>query len=158
MPSQILRRKRQTAATGPRTPTTPSIGRHVDARLSLILLSVTNLFAAMTTAFELGLEDVMHDLHAHSKSLGALTISIYTPGYFIGPFIVAPVSEVYGRLWPLRVAYVMFAVTLVICASSQSLTLFAIFRAIMGFAGIIFVLLGPAIVPDVIVKEKEDSL
>ncbi|KAF1978150.1 MFS general substrate transporter [Bimuria novae-zelandiae CBS 107.79] len=120
----------------------------------LLLLTITNLVAAMTTAFEPGLDDVMRDLHAHSKSLEALTISIYTLGYCIGPIIVAPISEVYGRLWPLRVAYVMFPVTSVICASSHGLVLFAIFRAIMGFAGIIFVLLGPAIVPDVMMKEK----
>jgi MFS family permease len=108
----------------------------------------------MTTAFEPALDDVMSDLHAHNKSLETLTISIYTLGYCIGPLIIAPISEIYGRLWPLRVAYVVFPVTLVVCASSHSLALFAVFRAIMGFAGIIFVLLGPAIVPDIIAKER----
>jgi predicted MFS family arabinose efflux permease len=108
----------------------------------------------MTTAFEPGLDQMMHDLHSDSKSLAALTVSIYTLGYCIGPLIVAPISEIYGRLWLLRVAYVVFPMTLVVCASSHSLALFTVFRALMGFAGIIFVLLSPAIVPDLMAKEK----
>jgi MFS family permease len=53
----------------------------------------------MTTAYEPGLDQILHDFHAQDKdSLGALSISIYTLGYCIGPLIVAPVSKIYGRI------------------------------------------------------------
>ncbi|OCL06356.1 MFS general substrate transporter [Glonium stellatum] len=97
---------------------------------------------------------MMQDFHSNNKDLESLTISIYTLGYCIGPLIIAPISEVYGRIWLLRAAYVIFPLALAVCASSRSLALFIVFRAIMGFAGIIFVLLGPAVVPDIMAKER----
>lgn len=60
-------------------------------------------------AYEPGLHQILNDFHAQDKhSLGVLSISIYTLGYCISPLIVAPVSEIYGRVWPLRVAYLVF--------------------------------------------------
>lgn len=110
---------------------------------------------AMTTAYELGLDQILHDLKAdHKDSLGALSISIYTLGYCIGPLIVAPLSEIYGRIWLLRVAYLVFPLTLVGCGASRSIGALIVFRAIMGFAGIVFLLLGAAIIPDIMPKER----
>jgi MFS family permease len=109
----------------------------------------------MTTAYEPALEQILRDFHAEDKhSLGTLSISIYTLGYCIGPLIVAPVSEIYGRIWPLRVAYLVFPLTLVGCGASRNLGAFVTCRAIMGFAGIVFLLLGAAIVPDIMPKER----
>jgi MFS family permease len=93
-----------------------------------------------------------HD-HGIRACLG-LSISIYTLGYCIGPLIVAPVSEIYGRIWLLRLAYLLFPLTLVGCGASRSIGVFIAFRAIMGFAGIVFLLLGAAIVPDIMPKER----
>lgn len=108
----------------------------------------------MTTAFEPALDEMMRDFHSSDGTLESLTISIYTVGYCIGPLIIAPVSEIYGRIWPIRIAYVVFLISLIICASCDNLGLFIGFRAIMGFAGIVFVLLAPAMVPDLMIKER----
>ncbi|KAJ4287624.1 hypothetical protein N0V90_012327 [Kalmusia sp. IMI 367209] len=121
----------------------------------IVVLAITNFVAAMTTAYEPGLDQILHDFHAQEKdSLGALSISIYTLGYCIGPLIVAPVSEIYGRIWLLRVAYVVFPLTLIGCGASRSIGAFIASRAIMGFAGIVFLLLSAAIVPDIMPKER----
>lgn len=50
--------------------------------------------------------------------------------------------------------YVIFMVSLAACGASHSLPLFIVFRAVMGFAGIGFVLLGPAVVADLMPVEK----
>lgn len=93
----------------------------------------------MMTAYEPGLDRILRDFHAQDKdSLGALSIWIYTLGYCTGSLIVAPVSEIYGRIWLLRVAYLVFTLTLVGCGASQCIGAFIAFRAIMGFAGIVF--------------------
>lgn len=89
-------------------------------------------------------------------SIGTLSISIYTLDYCIGPLIVAPVSEICSRIWPLRVAYLVFPLTLVGCGASQNLGAFVTCRAIMNFAGIIFLLLGAAIVPDIMPKDRRE--
>lgn len=97
---------------------------------------------------------MMADFHSDSGSLASLTISIYVVGYCLGPLIVAPLSELYGHaivLWP---AYILFMVGLAVCGSSKSLWLFIVFRTIMGFAAITFGLMGPAIVADLIPRER----
>lgn len=109
----------------------------------------------MTTAYEPGLDKMLHDFGAPNKdSMGALSISIYTLGYCIGPLIVAPISEIYGRIWLIRVAYIVFPLTLVGCGASRSIGAFIALRTIMGFRGIVFLLLGAAIVPDIMPKER----
>ena len=60
----------------------------------------------------------------------------------------------YGRLYVLFPAFVVFMVSLAVCGASDRLALFIAFRAIMGFAGIGFVLLGPAVVADLMPVEK----
>ncbi|PQE14157.1 caffeine resistance 5 protein [Rutstroemia sp. NJR-2017a BVV2] len=57
----------------------------------------------------------------------------------LDPLIIAPLSEVYGRIWLLCIAHVIFLGSIV-CASSHNLELFIAsgFRASMGFAGIVF--------------------
>jgi len=96
----------------------------------------------------------MADLYFNSNALASLTVSIYTIGYCLGPLIVAPVSEIYGRVWVLFPAYVIFITSLAVCGSSTNLVIFVIFRAIMGFAGVGFVLIGPAVVADLIPVER----
>ena len=72
----------------------------------------------------------------------------------LGPLVVAPISEIYGRIYVLYPAYVIFMVSLAVCGVSENFALFIVFRAIMGFAGIGFVLLGPAVVADLMPVEK----
>ncbi|PVH90424.1 MFS general substrate transporter, partial [Periconia macrospinosa] len=105
--------------------------------------------------YEPALDQILKDFHAEDKdSLGALSISIHTLGYSIGPWIVAPVSEIYGRIWLLRVAYLVFPLTFVGCGASRSIGALIAFRTIMGFAGIVFLLLGAAIVPDIMPEHR----
>lgn len=96
----------------------------------------------------------MVDLHFRSESLASFTISIYTIGYCFGPLLVAPISEGYGRLWVLHGSYMLYLISLIACGFAKNIAVFIVFRAIMGFAGIGFVLLGPAIVADLIPRER----
>jgi MFS family permease len=90
----------------------------------------------------------------NSGSLASLTISIYVIGYCLGPLVVAPLSELYGHIAVLYPAYVVFIAALAVCGSSKYLALFIVFRAVMGFGAITFVLIGPAIVADLVPRER----
>lgn len=96
----------------------------------------------------------MSDFHSTNDTIASLTISIYTIGYCLGPLIVAPMSELYGHATVLYPGYIGFMLALAVCGSSRSLALFIVFRALMGFAAITFVLIGPAIVADLIPRER----
>ena len=96
----------------------------------------------------------MADLGSNSPSIASLLISIYVLGYIIGPLIIAPVSELYGRLPVIYTAYVVFLGSTAVCATSSNISTFIFFRAIMGFGGIAFLLMGPAIASDMIPQER----
>lgn len=119
------------------------------------LLVITNFIAATcTSAFEPALPAIMADFHSTNDSIASLTVSIYTIGYCLGPLVIAPISELYGHVTVLYPGYIGFMLALAVCGSSKSLPLFIVFRAIMGLAAITFVLMGPAIVADLIPREK----
>ena len=111
----------------------------------------SSLFA---TAFEPALPSVMADFGSNNDALVSLTISIYVVGYCIGPLIIAPVSELYGRLPVVYLAFVTFLLSLVVCGISQNIVLFLIFRVMSGLAPVAFLLMGPAIAADIIPKER----
>ena len=67
---------------------------------------------------------------------------------------MAPLSELYGHIIILYPAFVVFIIGLAVCGSSQNLPLFIVFRAVMGFGAIAFVIAGPAIVADTMPREK----
>jgi MFS family permease len=96
----------------------------------------------------------MQDFDSNSESLSSLFITIYLLGYVLGPLLIAPTSELYGRIVVLRPAYVLFMVTLAVCATTKNLAVFLVIRCIMGFAGNAFVIVGPAIVADIIPSER----
>ncbi|KAK6614377.1 major facilitator superfamily transporter [Botrytis cinerea] len=122
---------------------------------TIILLVVTNFIASTcTSAFEPALPSIMADFHSTNGSIASLTISIYTIGYCLGPLLIAPISELYGHVTVLYPGYIGFMLALAVCGSSKSLPLFVVFRAIMGLAAITFVLMGPAIVADLIPREQ----
>ena len=127
-------------------PTFPVVRRH-----TLTWLSYS---AVCSTAFEPALPALTSSLHPQSPALASFTVSVYTFGYVLGPLIVTPISELYGRIYVVVPAYVIFIISLAVCGASENLPLFIVFRAIMGFAGIGFVLLGPAIVADLIPVER----
>ena len=107
-----------------------------------------------STAFEPALGSVMADLHFESSSLASFTVSVYTLGYVFGPLIVAPISEMFGRTWILHPSFLVFSVSLVVCSVSKNLPLFIIFRTLQGASGVGFLILGPAVVADIISKDK----
>ncbi|KAL9122793.1 MAG: hypothetical protein Q9187_000655 [Circinaria calcarea] len=124
----------------------------------IVLTGTTNIVAAMcVTAFEPALPSIMQDFHSTNDAAASLTVTIYVLGYVIGPLILAPVSELYGRIAVLGPAYALFIVTLVVCGISTVLSEFLIIRLVMGFAAIGFGIVGPAIVADMI-SEKQRGL
>ena len=96
----------------------------------------------------------MHDLHSDNAALTSFTVSVYILGYVIGPPLVAPMSEIYGRAVILHIGNVAFVITTVVCAVARSLGVFIVFRLLMGFAGCVSVTLGGGIIADLMPPEK----
>ena len=75
-------------------------------------------------------------------------------GYCLGPFLIAPSSELYGRAIVLHIGNAGLLVSMAVCAVSENIALFIVFRFVMGFAGCVCVTLGGGVIADVLPPEK----
>jgi hypothetical protein len=97
---------------------------------------------------------VLRDLHTGNKTIGSLVVSIYILGYAIGPMVIAPLSEIYGRLPVYHVNNVLFFVWNLASALAPNIGALLAFRLLAGLAGSCPVAIGSGSVADCVPKEK----
>lgn len=83
-------------------------------------------------------------------------MSIWELGEGIGPFLVAPLSELYGRLPVYHAGNVLFILCSTASALSTNISMLVAFRFLNGLA-ITSLTLGPTIVADLFRKEERGS-
>lgn len=55
-----------------------------------------------------GLPDIAVHYHIGNPTIVALTLSIYLLAFAVGPLILGPLSEIYGRAWVLHLSNLFF--------------------------------------------------
>jgi multidrug resistance protein len=93
---------------------------------------------------------LMAEFHSTNNELAAFVVSVYLIGYATGPLVIAPLSELYGRLYVYHINNVLFIIFTIACAVSPSLSALIGFRFLAGCAGSCPVTLGGGTVADVI--------
>ncbi|KAI1330806.1 MFS general substrate transporter [Xylariaceae sp. FL0255] len=102
---------------------------------------------------------VSADFHNTNSTLGSFPVSIFLLGYAIGPLILSPLSEMYGRASVLSCANVFFCVWHIAGALSPSLNALIVFRFLTGVGGSGCMTLGPAVIGDLFpVAERGKAL
>jgi multidrug resistance protein len=101
---------------------------------------------------------LMKDLNITSSSVGSLTVSIYVLGFAIGPFILAPLSELYGRLIFYQACNLVYMAFTLGCALSTNSGMFLVFRFICGCAGSAPMTLGGGTVADLFPQEERGGM
>ncbi|KAF2743980.1 MFS general substrate transporter [Sporormia fimetaria CBS 119925] len=71
----------------------------------------------------------------HNEYLLVLPTSIYLVGYCCGPAIWGPLSEQYGRKWPMIISFAMFTIFSIACAAAPSFAALVVFRWLVGVGG-----------------------
>ncbi|KAH7128336.1 major facilitator superfamily domain-containing protein [Dendryphion nanum] len=64
-----------------------------------------------------------------------LPTSIYLVGYTCGPLVWGPLSETYGRKWPMLVSFAMFTIFSIASALSPNFAALVVFRWLVGVGG-----------------------
>jgi multidrug resistance protein len=77
---------------------------------------------------------LMKDLHQDNAIIGSLTISIFLLGFTLGPLLMAPLSELYGRLVVYHLSIATFIAFLLGCGWSENIISFLILRFVAGCA------------------------
>ncbi|KAJ5158045.1 Major facilitator superfamily domain general substrate transporter [Penicillium coprophilum] len=116
-----------------------------------LLTFVTSLASSMLAP---AVHDVMKSLGSDDTKLESFVVSIYVIGFAIGPLIVAPLSELYGRAIIYHVTNVIFLGVTIGCALSTNVGMFLAFRFISGCAGVAPLALGGGTIGDLMPPER----
>lgn len=108
--------------------------------------------------FAPGIQGVMKDFHSTDSMLASFVVSVFVLGYVVGPFIIAPLSELYGRVPVYHGSNLLFLVFTVACAVSQDMPQLIVFRLFAGVAGVCPITIGSGTIADMIVQEKRAGI
>ncbi|KAH8818993.1 major facilitator superfamily domain-containing protein [Xylogone sp. PMI_703] len=110
-----------------------------------------------SSIFAPSVPQVMKEFHATNTLLGTFSVSVFVLGYVIGPFVAAPLSELYGRLYVYHGGNILFVVFTIACAKAPSLPSLVGFRLLAGCAGAVPITIGGGTVVDVIHPQKRGA-
>ncbi|MCJ1400067.1 hypothetical protein MMC11_003270, partial [Xylographa trunciseda] len=119
-----------------------------------LMLWFRNLAA---TAFAPAASSLMADFGSTNTTIATLTVTIYLLGFALGPLLVAPLSELYGRLIVYHICNGIFLAFTIACAVSSDVAMFLVFRFITGCAGAAPLTIGGGTVADVIPQEQRGA-
>lgn len=110
-----------------------------------------------SSIFAPSIEQVMQEFESTNTQLASFIVSVYLLGYCFGPLVVAPLSEMYGRLPLYNICNVLFVIWSVACALSPNLASLIVFRFFAGLAGCCPLTLGASSIADIISKDKRGA-
>lgn len=96
----------------------------------------------------------MRDFHSSSLELAAFVVSVYILGFAFGPLVIAPMSEIYGRVIVYHICNVCFIAFLVGCALAPNLNAMIVFRFFSGVFGACPVTNGGGSIADMVPQER----
>ncbi|KAL6915812.1 hypothetical protein ACHAP8_005468 [Fusarium lateritium] len=123
----------------------------------IIVSSVTFVTPLASSIFAPSIEQVMTEFHSTNSQVASFIVSVYLLGYCFGPLVIAPLSEMYGRLPLYHVCNVLFVIFNVACALAPNLGGLIAFRLLAGLAGSCPLTIGAGSLADIISKEKRGA-
>ncbi|KAG9665996.1 MFS general substrate transporter, partial [Aureobasidium melanogenum] len=118
------------------------------------IISLTLLTPLASSMFAPGVPDVLREFKETSVTLAAFVVSVFLLGFAVGPLIISPLSEIYGRRPVYIICNVGFIVFTVACAVAKSMSQLIVFRFFAGCFGVCPVTLAGASISDMIEREK----
>lgn len=122
--------------------------------LIAVLAAVTLVTPLGSSFFAPGVPEVMRAFGTTSNVVASFVVSIYILGFAIGPLMIAPMSELYGRIWIFHVCNVLFVIFNIACALSTSMGMLVAFRFLTGCAGAAPLTIGGGVIADMFPIEK----
>ncbi|EUC41983.1 hypothetical protein COCMIDRAFT_8389 [Bipolaris oryzae ATCC 44560] len=122
-----------------------------------LVAAITFLTPLASSQFAPGVPDVMREFHSTSSLLASFMVSVYVLGYASGPMIIAPLSEMYGRLPLYHICNFLFIIFTIAAAVATNMTQFIVFRFFMGCFGGAPMVLGGGTIADLIPREQRGT-
>ncbi|KAF2136478.1 uncharacterized protein K452DRAFT_343111 [Aplosporella prunicola CBS 121167] len=125
-------------------------------RLGHVAVAGTTAFLSNigSTGFAIAASSLAHEFHITNSTLETLTVTLYLLGFALGPLVIAPLSETYGRLPVYYTCLTCSIVFLNACAQAPNVAVFLVFRFITGISGSGPATIGGGTIADVMPKES----
>lgn len=123
----------------------------------IIVSSVTFVTPLASSIFAPSIEQVMTEFHSTNSQVASFIVSVYLLGYCFGPLVIAPLSEMYGRLPLYHICNVLFVIFNVACALAPNLGGLIAFRLLAGLAGSCPLTIGAGSLADMISRERRGA-
>lgn len=120
-----------------------------------MLATITDHLVAI---FAPGVPLVLEEFHSTSPQIATFVVSVYLLGFAAGPILLAPLSEIYGRVPVYHVCNVGFVAFSVACALAPSLNSLIAFRFLAGLFGVAPVTNGGGTVADMIAQKHRGTV
>lgn len=117
--------------------------------LLLVLASLAALAPVATDLYLPGFPALGRDLDASTSGV-QLTLTTFLVGLAFGQLVMGPLSDRYGRRRPLLASAAVCVVAGVACALAPSLPVLVVARLVQGFAGAGGMVIGRAVIADVV--------
>ncbi|KAF5027045.1 hypothetical protein F66182_853 [Fusarium sp. NRRL 66182] len=143
---------------GPTDPANPQNWSTKKKAITVVIVSsITFVTPLASSIFAPSITQVMADFNSTDEQIASFIVSVYLLGYCFGPLIVAPLSEMYGRLPLYHVCNLLFIIFNVACALAPNLGGLIAFRFLAGLAGCCPLTVGAGSVADMISAEKRGA-
>ncbi|KAK9364659.1 major facilitator superfamily domain-containing protein [Lipomyces kononenkoae] len=140
---------------GPLDPTNPMNFKFVKKiRILLIVSTLTFIVPLASSMFAPGVPELMRDFNNSNTTLASFVVSIYILGFAIGPLVVAPLSEMYGRSIVYKISTFIYTVFTIGAGECNNLASMFVLRFLAGLIGSTSIALGSGSVADVMPMEK----
>lgn len=100
-----------------------------------IVSALTFITPLASSMFAPGVPELMAEFKSTNTLLAGFVVSVYVLGFAIGPLVLAPASELYGRAIIYHICNVGFIIFSVACAVSTDLGMLIAFRFFQGCFG-----------------------
>jgi hypothetical protein len=122
--------------------------------LNIAVLSALTLLTPLGSSFFApAVPRVMADFKSTSELEATFVVSVYLLGFAFGPILIAPLSELYGRLVVYHTCNVGYLVFTVACALATDMNMLIGFRFLAGCFGVAPVTIGGGTVADMMKPE-----
>ncbi|KAL4767747.1 major facilitator superfamily domain-containing protein [Aspergillus nidulans var. acristatus] len=144
---------------GPDDPANPMNWSTGKKAAQLVLMAANTFITPLASSmFAPGIKGVMIEFHSSDTMLASFVVSVFVLGYVVGPFVIAPLSELYGRVPLYHACNVMFLVFTIACAVAKTLPQLIVFRLFAGVAGVCPITIGSGTIADMTPQEKRAGI
>ncbi|KAG8906072.1 hypothetical protein FRB99_007660 [Tulasnella sp. 403] len=123
-------------------------------RMTAIVSAYTFVSPLASSMMAPALQEIAIGYNITNPTISALTLSIFLLAYALGPLVLAPLSEMYGRTWVLHISNLVFVAFNIACATAPNTTALIVFRFFAGLAGSAPLTIGAGSIADLFREEN----